>query len=290
MKGKSFLISGILILQFAIISICNAQTAMNTDGFSLPALYNDNGDDFIVIAHRGASAYYPENTMAAFKAAFEMDAEMIELDVMITKDGVPVVFHDRTLNKKTNGTGPVKNYRLDQLKELDAGSWFDKKFAGEPIPTLEEVLEFAAGKIALNIEIKTEAVTDELYEGLEEKSLKLVRKYGMENHVIFSSFDYRAVEHLKKLDPEISVALLYNKKSSEKMLPSELVEKYGVDAFNCSYEQLNKKRLKNLKEHGIPAFIYTVNKKRVMRKLLNKGVQGIFTDKPDLLIEAVNSY
>lgn len=288
MKTRSFLISITIIL--LTVSSGRTQSIMDSSNASLPALYNDNGDDFVVIAHRGASAYYPENTMAAFEGALEMGSEMIELDVMMTKDRVPVVFHDASLNKHTDGKGPLKNLTLAELKKLDAGSWFHEKFRGERIPTLDEVLEFAAGKIALNIEIKTEAVTDELRDGVEEKSLRLVKKYGMENHVLFSSFDYRTIRHLKELDPDISAALLYNKRRSGRLMPSELIKKYEADAFNCNYFQLNKKRHSDLKSHGIPTFIYTVDKRTRMKKLLEMGVQGIFTNKPDVLIDVVNDF
>ncbi|NGP89331.1 glycerophosphodiester phosphodiesterase [Fodinibius halophilus] len=252
-------------------------------GPNLPSLYFDDGDDFIVIAHRGASAYYPENTMAAFEGAVAMDAEMIELDVLMSKDGVPVVFHDLALDDHTNGNGYIPQYTVEKLKKLDAGSWFDKKFADQRIPTLEEVLQFASGKIALNIEIKTEAVSDQVEGGVEQKSLELVKQYGMEKHVLFSSFDYRAVEHLKQLDPEVSVALLYNKHQSQRQLPHQQVGKFSADAFNCSFRQFSKKWSRNLKKHGIPHFIYTVNSKRKMKKLIKAGVSGIFTNKPDLL-------
>lgn len=255
-----------------------------------PLLYNGNDDRCIVIAHRGASAYYPENTMAAFEAAVQMNAEMIEIDVMMSKDRVPVVFHDGSLNKHTDGKGPLKNFTIDQLKEMDAGSWYDEKFTGERIPTLEEVLEFASGRIALNIEIKTESVTDELRDGVEERSLKLVKKCKMENHVLFSSFDYRAVGHLKELDPGIPVALLYNKHLSGSCKPSELIKKYRANAFNCSYFQLTKKRHNDLQANNIPTLIYTVDKKKRMKKLLERGVRGIFTNKPDVLIDVVNDF
>ena len=249
----------------------------------LPQLINDNGDGFVVIAHRGASAYYPENTMPAFRAAVEMGAEMIELDIMLTADGVPVAFHDAALAEHTDGEGNLEDYTLDQLKKLDAGSWFSPEFAGEQIPTLEEVLQFAAGKVALNIEIKTEAVTDSVMGGVEEKSLTLVKKYGMENYVLFSSFDYRAVAHLKQLDPSIPAALLYDAHQSNKRLPSQLVSYYNADAFNCHYSELNRKRLRDIRLHEIPVFVYTVNQKRRMKKLVTLGVTGIFSDKPDLL-------
>ncbi|WP_265791170.1 glycerophosphodiester phosphodiesterase [Fodinibius salicampi] len=257
---------------------------------SLPVLYHSNDDSFLVIAHRGASAQYPENTMPAFKGAVEMEAEMIELDVMMSSDGVPVVFHDARLDDHSDGKGLLKDYTLRELRTLDVGSWFSEQYRGEKMPTLEEAIEFASGKIALNIEIKTEAVSDELHGGVEEKSLELVKKYGMEDHVIFSSFDYRALEHLKKLDPAIPVALLYNRSESENMSPLELVRKYGVDAFNCSYNQFKKKWSRELKEHNIPHFIYTVDQPRRMRRLLSAEVSGIFTNKPDLLKEVATEF
>lgn len=218
-----------------------------------------------------------------------MNAEMIELDVLLTKDGVPIAFHDAKLNNHSNGKGLVSENTISELKELDAGSWFDEKFAGEEIPTLEEVLAYAAGKIALNIEIKTEAVTNELRNGVEEKAIALVKKYGMEEYVMFSSFDYRAVSHLKELAPEMSTALLYEKRQSGKKLPSDLVKQYKADAFNCSYRQLNKKRMNNLSVHNIPIFVYTVDRQVRMRKLLDLGVSGIFTNKPDVLWDVLET-
>lgn len=277
------------VLLTALVAVNPFKSMAQTLSYNLPELYNDNGDNFTVIAHRGASAYYPENTMAAFRAAVEMDAEMIELDVLLSKDGVPVVIHDETLDRTTDGEGSVSDYTLEELKRLDAGSWFGEKFRGEPIPTLEEVLEYAAGTIALNIEIKTEAVTDNAKGGVEEESIRLVRKYGMEDHVLFSSFDYRAISHLKELAPDIPAALLYNNNESPNRTPSELVEAYKADAFNCSFSQLNNRRLKNIREHNIPVFVYTVNNRGRMKKLINKGVTGIFSDKPDLLLEAARN-
>src|SRR5690625_1406721 len=192
-----------------------------SERYRLPELYEENQDGPIVIAHRGASANYPENTMAAFRGAVELGASMIELDILLSSDGVPVVFHDIMLNTHSSGKGKLSGHTLEQLRALDAGSWFDRDFAGIRIPVLEEVLAFAAGNIALNIEIKTEAVTDQCGGGVEEKCLRLVEKYGMSRHVLFSSFDYRAVTHLKKLNPAIPSALLYNRVASGKKLPAE---------------------------------------------------------------------
>lgn len=252
-------------------------------------LYSDNNDGFIVIAHRGASAYHPENTMSAFRRAYEMGAEMIELDILLSKDGIPVAIHDETLERTTNGKGKVAELTLKELKELDAGSWFDDHHIGERIPTLEEVLEFAKGKIALNIEIKTEAVTDHVHNGIEEKTLQLVKKHEMEGHVLFSSFDYRAISHLRELDVDISTALLYEKSLSDHRSPTELVSMYGANAFNCSYLKYSKKWAEEAKIGNFPVFVYTVNNKRLMRKMIRRGASGIFSDKPDVLIQVVDN-
>ena len=287
MRAKLLPLTFVFLCSLIVNSL--GQPAMSQN-YHLPKLFNDDGDGFVIIAHRGASAYYPENTMAAFRGAVDMTAEMIELDVMLSKDGVPVVFHDERLNVHTDGRGKVSNHTVKELKKLDAGSWFSEEFSGQKIPTLEEVLKFAADKIALNIEIKTEAVSDQLHNGVEEKSLELVEKYGMEEHVLFSSFDYRAVEHLRELDSDISVALLHNNYRYNRKLPYELVQRYKADAFNCSYRQLTKRRLANLREHDIPTFIYTVDAQSRMRKLITAGVTGIFTNKPDLLRSVVEDY
>jgi len=251
-------------------------------------LYSDNEDGFVVIAHRGASAYHPENTMAAFRAAVEMQAEMIELDITLSKDGILVAIHDETLDRTTNGSGYVSDFTVEELKALDAGSWFDEDHRGEPIPTLEEVLQFAQDKIALNIEIKTESVTDELADGIEEKAWELVKKYGMEDYVLFSSFDYRAIRHLKEINVDISAALLYEKKQSEGRTPSQLMVDYNADAFNCSYRQYSKKWAGEAKNKGFPVFVYTVNSERRIKKMVERGAAGIFSDKPDLLKQIVD--
>ena len=249
----------------------------------LPNLYHQKKSDFLVIAHRGASSYFPENTMPAFEAAVTMQADMIELDVMLSSDGIPVVFHDAQLDHHSNGQGLLSYHTLKELQKLDAGLWFGKDFVGTKIPTLEQVLHFASGTIALNIEIKTEAVSTELQGGVEEKCLDLVRKYNMEDHVLFSSFNYLAIEHLKKLDPDMPAALLYNWSRSNGASPVQLVEQYRADAFNCSYRQFSNEWSQNLRDNNIPHYIYTVDHPNKMQQLLEFGVSGIFTNKPDIL-------
>lgn len=223
--------------------------------------------------------------MAAFYMALEMKADMIELDVLITKDGIPVVTHDPEVDKKTDGSGEVNKFTLAELKNLDAGSWFDKKFAGERIPTLEEVLQWAKNRIAINIEIKREAVGQHIRGGVEEKVVQLVRKYQMDQHVLLSSFSYEAAERIKKLAPEISTGLLYDKKSTVNSTPLALTRQYLSDSFNCKWRELKNRWRRELQEQGIPIFIYTVNSKFWMNKMIGAGVTGIFSDRPDRLRE-----
>ena len=130
----------------------------------------------LVIAHRGFSGAAPENTLAAFKKAMEVDSDMMELDVRFSKDGQVVVMHDDTLDRTTNGRGKVSDYTLKELKQFDAGSWFAPQFAGEQIPTLVEVLEFAKGRIPVNFEIKDESPSRYKITDLADRALQEVKK------------------------------------------------------------------------------------------------------------------
>lgn len=242
---------------------------------------------FYTIAHRGASAYYPENTMSAFKAAVDMKADMIELDVLLSKDNIPVVFHDERLDEKTNGSGLVCDHTLSDLKKHDAGSWFDTKFKNERIPTLREVLEFSRNRILVNIEIKPEVVTEKEESGIVELVLNLVEELGMEEVVMISSFDYRVLERLSKRETNIKSALLYERVQSHGREPSRLAKDYNIDAFNCSEHQLIDNWVLQLNNNKIPFFIYTVNDELIMKSLIQVGAKGIFTDKPDVLNKVV---
>lgn len=275
-------------LFFLILLLYSHQTLM-AQAQNLPQLPVSNGDDFVVIAHRGASEYAPENTHSAFRLAIDMQAEMIELDVSLSKDGVPVVVHDETVDRTTDASGLVSSFTLEELRKMETGAWFSEEFAGEPFPTLVEVLAYTKDRIAVNIEVKTEAVTDEARGGIIEKSLDIVKAEGLENQVIFSSFDYRVMKHLEELAPEIPKAILYEKSQSGDKKPSELVKEYRVDAFNCSHRQLSDEWLEDLTSNNIPFFIYTINDEAKMKEIISKGATGIFSDKPDVLKEVVEN-
>ena len=144
-----------------------------------------------IVAHRGYRGLYPENTLAAFEGAITAGADMIELDVCLTRDRVPVVIHDKTLYRTTDGKGLVSEHSLSELKELDAGSWFSAEFKGEAIPTLEELLQLVRGKILVNIEIKQDSFESPAPpDAIEVQICELVERLGMVDSVLISSFEH----------------------------------------------------------------------------------------------------
>jgi len=194
-----------------------------------------------------------------------------------------VVFHDEEIKRCTNGRGRIADYALANLKKLDAGSWFDEKFRGAEIPMLADVLSLCKDRIAVNIEIKTEAVKEEIMGGIEEKCLQIVNKIGMREHVVYSSFSPLVLRHLRQLDSKTPIAVLFEKKYYDAKLPSEIVISLKGNTFNCSRRELNRTWLADLKQHGIPVNVYTVNDEKSMKRFYAQGVDGIFTNRPDIL-------
>jgi len=159
-----------------------------------------------VIGHRGAAGYAPENTMVAFERGLSLRADAIELDVHPTRDGHLVVIHDPTLERTTNGHGFVSAHSLEQIKTLDAGSWFDPSFSNARVPTLIEVLEWARGRTKVVIEIKQGPI---FYPNVEELLIEALDSTGMRGDVLAISFDHLSVRKLKQLAPDIPTGVLY---------------------------------------------------------------------------------
>lgn len=243
---------------------------------------------FLTIAHRGASYYAPENTLPAFELAMEMNSDAIEIDVTLSSDRIPVIFHDKIMDKKSNRTGLVIHKDLKYIKSADAGSWFSKKFKGTEILTLEEFLGWIKGRIAVNIEIKREVQILSPDIAAEEKIVNLVEKYGMTDHVFYSSFSYACVKKLKIIDQDIPVAVLYDPNQMRGVRPAELVGRLRADLFNCSWRELGTGLRHELQDKNIPVLVYTVNRPGRMKSLIQRGVNGIFSDRPDLLKKVVN--
>ncbi len=159
-----------------------------------------------IMAHRGWSSRAPENTLAAIKLAADEDwINSIEIDVQLSKDGVPVIIHDFHVERTTNGRGFVNELTLKELRKFDAGSWFSPKFKGEKIPTLEEVLKLCKERKRLNIELKT---AGEMYRGLAEEVVRLVEKFQMGNEVIVTSFDHEKLKQVRQLTSNIEIGLI----------------------------------------------------------------------------------
>src|SRR5919109_869691 len=159
-----------------------------------------------VIGHRGAMGYCPENTRVSFERALALGADWIELDVHLTRDGVLAVMHDDRVDRTTNGHGFVKDLSSAELRRLDAGAWYAPEYAGERVPTLDEVLVWARGRgTVVDIEIKNVPM---YYAGIESAVVKALDKTGMAEQVIVISFDHRAVQRVKELDSRIVTGVL----------------------------------------------------------------------------------
>ena len=249
--------------------------------------YFDSSYGVLVIAHRGFSGVAPENTLIAFQKAIEIGADMLEFDVLHSRDGHIVVIHDDTLDRTTNGHGGVSDYSLAELKQLDAGSWFSPEFANERIPTLREALELTRGKIRVNIEIKFEAVNlVQFGPGIEDEIVDLVEELGMEQDVMVSSFHPMAVERIKKRNPNIVTALLYH--DVIKKSPSAILKGLRADGFNPSLKHVKPQHIDEAHAAGHPVTVYTVNQAEDLQTLINWGVDGIFTDFPDRLLKLLS--
>ncbi len=230
----------------------------------------------LIIAHRGASGYAPENTIIAFRKAIEMGADGLEFDVHLSKDRHLVVCHDEKIDRTTNGKGYIKDLTLKELKQLDVGSWYSKEYHNEKIPTLEEVIELTKEyDILLNIELKNGIIS---YDNLEEKVIDVIRKNNIEKNVIISSFNHYSIKKIRKLDSGIETGILY----VAGMVDPWLYAKYlGVDAIHPIYYSISPKVIEGCENSNIKINTYTVNNKEHIKAIAKLGVNGIITNYPD---------
>ncbi len=210
-----------------------------------------------IIAHRGASAFFKENTLKAFKAAYAMGVNAFETDIQVSKDGFLILNHDYLINQK-----PVKDYTLEELKQFD-------------ICTLEELLQILDKRSFLNIEIKND---DNIYPGIEEKLAACLEKYGQENNqnILISSFYLHSLYKIKNLLPKLKIGRLAEVFDKEEI---ELLKPYSL---NMSYKKINKNIIDFCHERNIKVFIYTVNDLALFEQLKKDGVNAVFSDNPVL--------
>ncbi|WP_100371867.1 glycerophosphodiester phosphodiesterase [Bacillus sp. FJAT-45037] len=230
-----------------------------------------------IFAHRGSSVNHPENTMAAFEAAYEVGADGIEFDVQLSQDLVPIVIHDATLDRTTSGRGLVSKHCIEELKRLDAGEWFAPNFREERIPTLEEVLIWATDKhVMLNIELK-ESVHQR--EQMIKTVIPLIKEYQLESSVILSSFDHVLISKLQRVAPGIETAVIVTAALFE---PEHYIKQLGVTGYHFKSNYLLEQEAKKLINQGIQIRPYTVNEENVLEMYKTWGCAGIFTDDPEL--------
>lgn len=238
-----------------------------------------------VYAHRGYSGRFPENTMLAFKEAAKTGCYGIELDVQLTKDGQLVVIHDERIDRTTDGTGYVRDYTLEELRRFNAAASWNGKFGFQPIPTFEEYCQWAAGeKLVTNIELKTGVY---YYEGIEEKTLEMVRKYGLTDRVLFSSFLHSSITILRKLAPEIKCGALVENDGLGN--PGYYCEKMDFQCFHPGWMCLPKEDVDSCKAHGIELNVWTVNDMDVLERLVECEVDGLISNFPAVCMAYVES-
>jgi glycerophosphoryl diester phosphodiesterase len=234
-----------------------------------------------VIGHRGAAGYAPENTIAAFDKALSLGCRFIEFDVMCSSDGEPFIVHDDSLKRTTNGRGDVGLVDAAYLQSLDAGSWFSKQFKGERIPHFKEALKWLSfSGIQANIEIKP-------YQGSVEQTtvavLSYIHRYWPQGKdlPLVSSFEMEALVLCRSIAPEMPIGLLLHEWDEQWLQKAKQLDCYSVH-FNRKI--LTADRVKQVKAQGYIVCAYTVNRKRLANKLLDWGVDAVFSDYPDLLL------
>lgn len=236
----------------------------------------------LIIAHRGASGHAPENTMAAFELAIELGADAVELDVRRSLDGALVVIHDATVNRTTTGEhrGFVSRLTLAQLKTLDAGSWRGTQYAGERIPTLEEVFVGLRGRTRFLIELKDS--------GIEEDVVRVIREAGVADSVMLQSFSAKSVAVIASLIPEAPSGVLFRRpilfgrgRFTDKVVHTT-ADKGAVFAA-VAHKAMTKSQVDAVSAQGLGIYAWTVNDVDAMRKMIDLGVDGIITNYPDIV-------
>jgi len=230
----------------------------------------------LVIAHRGASGARPENTLPAYELAVEQGADMIEIDLHRTRDGAVVILHDETLHG-LGGTGEVASASLADVRALDAGG-------GERVPTLDEVLDRFGDRIPFNLELKWSRVGN--YEGLEAQTLGAVRERGLLERTLFSCFRDSVLERLRAAEPRARLALLVSPRDPERVV--ERAQALGAEAVNPWYGLASPDLIRATHEAGLAVYPFTVDGPPEMRRLLDAGVDGLFTNYPDRLRNLVD--
>ncbi|MGE9994297.1 glycerophosphodiester phosphodiesterase [Peptoniphilaceae bacterium SGI.137] len=235
-----------------------------------------------ILAHRGLSARFPENTMLAFKEAGKLDVAGFETDVQMTRDGVLVITHDEEISRTSNGRGYIKDFTLKELKTLDFRNGMNQYELNEDtrIPTLEEFFEwFQNTDKIINLELKSSMIR---YEGMVEKTMDMIQKFDLVNRVIISSFNHRDVVKAKKLIPEIQCGFLT---WSVILNPGKYTRAYGIDYYHPDFHAMDDEDFEDCRKEGIAVNPYTVDEKKDIERMLEKKVLYLITNVADFALE-----
>ncbi len=217
---------------------------------------------FIFIAHRGASAYEPENTIRAFMKAIELGADVVELDVRATAEGIPVVVHDESLERIAGVPKRVSELSIDELKKY-------RVFGKEPIPTLDEALEYLDNRVGIFIELKEK--------GLEDKVLEIINRYRIEENILLISFHIDILRRIREMNSKIDIGLItvrhVDLRQILKLRPFAILPQYSI---------VNPRTVKEIHAHKLRVYVWTINDISLGVKMMNYGVDGIATDRPDI--------
>jgi glycerophosphoryl diester phosphodiesterase len=230
----------------------------------------------LVIAHRGASADAPENTIAAFELALSQGADAIELDVHLSRDEQPVVIHDFTLERTTDGAGVVAAHSVRELKRLDAGGWHGARSRGQRVQTLQEVLERFRDRTRFWVELKGGS---DLYHGIEERIVSVLEIYDVLDRALVQSFDHRALSQIHSLNPDVRLAALITRPPVEAVLGAP----GPVHAVCPEAHLVTEAVMARIRHAGLDCYVWTVNEPGQMDQLVRWDVSGIITDHPGLL-------
>lgn len=242
--------------------------------------------DCKIISHRGANFYAPQNTLPAFKKSIKIGADGFETDVHLTKDGEPVLCHNYSVSGTSNGKGKISELMLKEIKKLDFGSYFDKKFMGVQAPTLDEFLslvETDKDLEILNIEIKRPKSGDA---DIVKKTIDKVKAHGLFDKLLISSFGENILLEAKKIDENCKTAFLYSieKKKTWSMWykAAEYAKQIGASALHPNYIFVDKEYVERAHELGIKVNVWTVDSPKTIIKMIKCGVDGLITDCPDV--------
>ena len=232
-----------------------------------------------IIAHRGNASGAPENTLEAFRHAVDIGAHGVELDVQLARDGVPVVIHDETLERTTDGTGAVAAHSAAEITALSAGLWFDPPFPRARVSTLDAVLEaLAPTGLEIHLELKT---ANHPYPGLAEAVAELVRRRALADRVMISSFNHHTLLEVKRCAPELPLAaLLYGRM----IAPWDYALLHGFQGLHPEYRSVDADLAGNCRERGLSLRAYTVDDPEAARRLMALGLDGIMTNVPERML------